>query len=62
MLDVTPPGTGVDIRALVRRVVASGRAWAAPVAFEGQDAVRICATHGESSASDIAALVEALCA
>jgi aromatic-L-amino-acid decarboxylase len=60
VLDAVPPAGSGDLRALVRRVVASGRAWAAPVSFEGRDAVRICATHGESTLSDIDALVEAL--
>jgi len=62
VLDVVPPSPDADIRGLVKQVVASGRAWAAPVAFEGRDAVRICATHGESSMRDVEALVAALCA
>jgi hypothetical protein len=48
------------VRALVRRVVASGRAWVAPTAFEGQDVVRICATNGETVLADVDALVAAL--
>ncbi len=59
VLDVIPPGQH-DIRALVRRVVASGRAWVAPTAFEGRDVVRICATNGESTDEDAQALVAAL--
>jgi isopropylmalate/homocitrate/citramalate synthase len=42
--------------------VASGRAWVAPTTFEGRDVVRICATHGETSPSDVAELVAALSA
>jgi glutamate/tyrosine decarboxylase-like PLP-dependent enzyme len=59
VLDVLPPGAH-DVRGLVRRVVASGRAWVAPATFEGRDVVRICATHGESSAADIEELIRAL--
>ncbi len=56
---IPPPGLG-DVRALVRRVVASGRAWVAPTLFEGRDVVRICATNGETSTADIDALVAVL--
>jgi glutamate/tyrosine decarboxylase-like PLP-dependent enzyme len=59
VLDVVPPGE-MDVRALVRRVVASGRAWVAPTTFEGRDVVRICATNGEVSDADIGTLVAAL--
>jgi aromatic-L-amino-acid decarboxylase len=60
VLDVTPPPALGEVRALVRRVVASGQAWVAPVLFEGRDAVRICATNGETSEKDIEALLTAL--
>ena len=60
VLDAIPPQSLGDVRALVRRVVASGRAWVAPVQFDGRDAVRICATNGETSSADIEALVAAL--
>jgi aromatic-L-amino-acid decarboxylase len=61
VLDVLPPQVR-DVRALVRRVVDSGRAWVAPATFEGRDVVRICATHGAISQSDIEELVAALSA
>jgi hypothetical protein len=61
VLDVLPP-QACDVRALVRRVVESGRAWVAPATFEGRDVVRICATHGETSRNDIEELVAALSA
>ena len=61
VLDVVPPG-GADVRALVRRVVSSGRAWVAPTTFEGRDVVRICATNGETSDSDVDELIAALSA
>ena len=60
VLDAIPPAALGDVRALVRRVVASGRAWVAPVTFEGQDVVRICATNGETVLADVDALVAAL--
>jgi glutamate/tyrosine decarboxylase-like PLP-dependent enzyme len=49
VLDAVPPADHGEVRALVRRVVASGRAWVAATSFEGRDVVRICATHGETS-------------
>jgi glutamate/tyrosine decarboxylase-like PLP-dependent enzyme len=61
VLDVLPPGA-CEVRALVRRVVESGRAWVAPAMFEGRDVVRICATHGETSQADVAELVATLSA
>jgi aromatic-L-amino-acid decarboxylase len=60
VLDMVPPPALGDVRALVKRVVASGRAWVAPTIFEGRDVVRICATHGETSDADIEELVAAL--
>jgi len=60
VLDVAPPASLGEVRALVRRVVASGRAWVAPVNFEGRDFVRICATHGETTSADIDELVAVL--
>jgi len=59
VLDMLPPG-GEEVRALVRAVVASGRAWVAPAAFERVDVVRICVTHGQCSEADIDTLVDAL--
>jgi glutamate/tyrosine decarboxylase-like PLP-dependent enzyme len=60
VLDVLPPAELGEVRALVRRVVASGRAWVAPTVFEGRDVVRICATNGETSARDVDQLVAVL--
>jgi glutamate/tyrosine decarboxylase-like PLP-dependent enzyme len=60
VLDVVPPAELGDVRQLVRRVVASGRAWVAPTTFEGRDVVRICATNGESTIEDVNALIAAL--
>jgi glutamate/tyrosine decarboxylase-like PLP-dependent enzyme len=60
VLDVFPPQGRGEVRTLARRVVESGRAWVAPTQFEGRDAVRICATHGETSLLDIEELVAVL--
>jgi glutamate/tyrosine decarboxylase-like PLP-dependent enzyme len=60
VLDAIPPAHLGDVRGLVRRVVASGRAWVAPALFEGRDVVRICATHGETGMDDVDALIVAL--
>jgi glutamate/tyrosine decarboxylase-like PLP-dependent enzyme len=60
VLDAIPPAQLGDVRSLVRRVVASGRAWVAPTSFEGQDVVRICATNGETKLEDVNALVAVL--
>ena len=60
VLAAVPPAELGEVRALVRRVVASGRAWVAPTLFEGQDVVRICATNGETGLEDVDALVAAL--
>jgi glutamate/tyrosine decarboxylase-like PLP-dependent enzyme len=59
VLDVIPPGAG-ELRALVSRVVSSGRAWVAPATFEGRTVVRICVTHGQTGEDDVQALVAAL--
>jgi glutamate/tyrosine decarboxylase-like PLP-dependent enzyme len=60
VLDAVPPAELGDVRELVRRVVAGGRAWVAPTTFEGRDVVRICATNGETTIEDVNALVAAL--
>jgi glutamate/tyrosine decarboxylase-like PLP-dependent enzyme len=60
VLDAIPPAQLGDVRALVRRVVASGRAWVAPATFEGQDVVRICVTNGETKMQDVSELIAVL--
>jgi glutamate/tyrosine decarboxylase-like PLP-dependent enzyme len=60
VLDAVPPPELGDVRELVRRVVAGGRAWVAPTTFEGRDVVRICATNGETTLEDVNALIAAL--
>jgi glutamate/tyrosine decarboxylase-like PLP-dependent enzyme len=56
---VPPPGFPAS-REIVRRVLASGRAWVGATTFAGQEVVRICATHGEIAGADIDELVGAL--
>jgi glutamate/tyrosine decarboxylase-like PLP-dependent enzyme len=60
VLDAVPPAALGDVKTLVRRVVASGRAWVAFTTFEGRDVVRICATNGETDMDDVNALITAL--
>jgi aromatic-L-amino-acid decarboxylase len=55
-----PPPGSADIRTVVGRVINSGRAWVSVADFEGRSVVRACVTHGETSADDVAVLVEAL--
>jgi glutamate/tyrosine decarboxylase-like PLP-dependent enzyme len=62
VLCVVPPDGYPPIRELVRRVLASQRAWVAATTFAGREVVRICATHGEISLADIETLVETLAA
>ncbi|HTW37347.1 MAG TPA: pyridoxal-dependent decarboxylase [Steroidobacteraceae bacterium] len=56
---VPPPALG-EPRTIVARVLASGRAWVSLAKFEERDVIRICVTHGETSAEDLATLIEAL--
>jgi len=51
-----PPGFG-DVRSIVARVLASGRAWVAVASFEGSDIIRACVTHGETTEDDVVELV-----
>jgi glutamate/tyrosine decarboxylase-like PLP-dependent enzyme len=60
VLNAVPPAGSAPVKTIVERVVKSGCAWVAPTRFEGQDAVRVCATHGESDENDLHQLVAAL--
>ncbi len=60
VLCVLPPAGSPPIREIVRKVLASGRAWVAVAKLEGREVVRICATHGEITLADIDELVAAL--
>ncbi len=56
---VPPPALGSP-RAIVERVLKSGRAWVSLARFEERDVVRICVTHGETSEEDLSVLLQAL--
>jgi hypothetical protein len=60
VLCALPPAGFPPIREIVRKVLASGRAWVAVAKLEGREVVRICATHGEITIADVDALVSAL--
>jgi glutamate/tyrosine decarboxylase-like PLP-dependent enzyme len=60
VLCVLPPAGSAPVREVVRRVLASNRAWVAVAKLEGRDVVRICATHGETTSADVDELVAAL--
>ncbi|HEX3838346.1 MAG TPA: pyridoxal-dependent decarboxylase [Steroidobacteraceae bacterium] len=60
VLCVQPPTGEPSVRDIVRRTLASGRAWVARSSFEGREVIRICATHGQISAADIEELVNVL--
>ncbi len=60
VLCVVPPPGYPEVREVVRRVLASGRAWVAATRFAGRDVIRICATHGEIAAADVEELIAAL--
>jgi glutamate/tyrosine decarboxylase-like PLP-dependent enzyme len=62
VLCLVPPASGAAAGAIVRRVVASGRAWVSATTFEDRPVVRACVTHGETAPEDVDALVDALLA
>jgi glutamate/tyrosine decarboxylase-like PLP-dependent enzyme len=60
VLCVVPPKGSVPVRQIVQQVLGSGIAWVAATHFEGEDTLRVCATHGESSEQDLELLIGAL--
>jgi len=60
LLNLVPPARLGDPRTVVARVLASGRAWVSLARFEERDVIRVCVTHGETSAADLAILVDTL--
>jgi glutamate/tyrosine decarboxylase-like PLP-dependent enzyme len=62
LLCIIPPTGYGEIRSLVSRVTASGRAWIGAAKLEGRDVIRVCLTHGETTLQDILALVQTLSA
>jgi aromatic-L-amino-acid/L-tryptophan decarboxylase len=60
VLCINPPPSSGSPRAIVNRVLASGRAWVAATTFEGKEVIRACVTHGETKPEDVRALAIAL--
>lgn len=60
VLCVVPPAESAPVREIVKRLLASSRAWAAVARHEGQEVIRVCATHGESVLADVETFVTAL--
>jgi glutamate/tyrosine decarboxylase-like PLP-dependent enzyme len=52
-------GSG-QVKSIVNRVLATGRAWVAAAMFEGDGVIRACVTHGETAPEDVFALVQVL--
>jgi glutamate/tyrosine decarboxylase-like PLP-dependent enzyme len=52
-------GSG-QVKSIVNRVLATGRAWVAAAMFEGDGVIRACITHGETAPEDVFALVQVL--
>jgi glutamate/tyrosine decarboxylase-like PLP-dependent enzyme len=57
-----PPKGSKPPRALVDRVLESGRAWCSVASFEGQDVIRCCISNGMSTADDVDILLSELAA
>jgi glutamate/tyrosine decarboxylase-like PLP-dependent enzyme len=49
-----------EVRTIVSRVLASGRAWISVAVFEGREVIRACVTHGRTGRDDIIELVNLL--
>lgn len=60
VLCLEPPPGSADARSIVRRVVASNRAWIASTTIRGRGVVRVCVTNGQTRAADILALADLL--
>jgi len=60
VLCIRPPGDYGEVRSIVSRVLASGRAWISVATFEGIDIIRACVTHGETTPENVRELVNAL--
>jgi len=54
-----PPGLG-DVRSIVSRMLASGRAWVALAKLEEREVIRACVTSGETTPEDVIELVNTL--
>jgi len=56
---IEPPDQN-DIREIVSRVLATGKAWVSVASFEGREVIRACVTSGEATENDVADLVDCL--
>ena len=56
---IEPPDK-TDIREIVSRVLATGKAWVSVASFEGREVIRACVTSGEATENDVADLVDCL--
>ena len=54
------PPDPTAVRWIVKRVLASGRAWVSVATFEGREVIRACVTSGLTTEADVGALVAAL--
>ena len=52
------PSDQSNIREIVNRVLATGKAWVSVASFEGREVIRACVTSGETTENDVADLVE----
>jgi glutamate/tyrosine decarboxylase-like PLP-dependent enzyme len=60
VLCIEPPAGGSNVRSIVNRVLASGRAWISAATFEGREVIRACVTNGETMPDDIDELAEVM--
>lgn len=60
VLCAEPPSGSGEVKAVVGRVLASGRAWVSAARFEGREVVRACVTNGETTPEDIVEVADAM--
>jgi glutamate/tyrosine decarboxylase-like PLP-dependent enzyme len=60
VLCFTPAEGSGEVKSIVNRVLATGRAWVAAAAFETKSVIRACITHGETAPDDVFALLGVL--
>jgi glutamate/tyrosine decarboxylase-like PLP-dependent enzyme len=60
VLCIEPPAGSGEVRSIVNRVLASGRAWISAATFEGSDVIRACVTNGETTPHDVDELADIL--
>ena len=60
VLCIEPPSGAADVKTIVARVLASGRAWVSATVYEGRPVVRACLTHGQTTSDDLDTLANAL--